>query len=179
MSSADFAPLVERAMQAGNRSHMRPVVEKELLHYDILFALDTEGLLDLLTFQGGTSLRLCYGSPRFSEDLDFVGGEAFNTSTMLRMKSCIERYVGERYGLHVSVKEPRELAHEAQNRHVKVHKWQIRITTAPARRDLPTQMIKIEIWRSIRSTPTTSCMAPARPCMGVSPSPRLTDPVVL
>ena len=145
MSSADFAALVERAMQAGNRSHMRPVVEKELLHYDILFALDTEGLLDLLTFQGGTSLRLCYDSPRFSEDLDFVGGEAFSTSTMLRMKSCIERYVGERYGLHVSVKEPRELAHEAENRHVKVHKWQIRVTTAPARPDLPTQMIKIEI----------------------------------
>ena len=132
-------------MQAGNRSHMRPVVEKELLHYDILFALDTEGLLDLLTFQGGTSLRLCYGSPRFSEDPDFVGGETFSTSTMLRMKSCIERYVGERYGLHVSVKEPRELAHEAEDRHVKVHKWQIRVTTAPARRDLPTQMIKIEI----------------------------------
>jgi predicted nucleotidyltransferase component of viral defense system len=145
MSSADFTALVERAMQAGNRSHMRAVVEKELLHYDILFALDTEGLLDLLTFQGGTSLRLCYGSPRFSEDLDFVGGEAFSTSTMLSMKSCIERYVGERYGLHVSVKEPRELAHEAENRHVKVHKWQIRVTTAPARRDLPTQMIKIEI----------------------------------
>jgi Nucleotidyl transferase AbiEii toxin, Type IV TA system len=145
MSSADFAALVERAVQAGNRSHMRPVVEKELLHYDILFALDTEGLLDLLTFQGDTSLRLCYGSPRFSEDLDFVGGEAFSTSTMLRMKSCIERYVGERYRLHVSVKEPRELAHEAENRHVKVHKWQIRVTTAPARHDLPTQMIKIEI----------------------------------
>ncbi|HET6629122.1 MAG TPA: nucleotidyl transferase AbiEii/AbiGii toxin family protein, partial [Woeseiaceae bacterium] len=46
----------------------RPVVEKELLHYDILFALDTEGLLDPLTFQGGTSLRLCYGAQRFSED---------------------------------------------------------------------------------------------------------------
>jgi hypothetical protein len=48
-SIADFNALVERAMQTGNRSHMRPVIEKELLHYDILFALDTKGLLDLLT----------------------------------------------------------------------------------------------------------------------------------
>lgn len=33
-NGADFNALVERAMQAGNRSHMRPVIEKELLHYD-------------------------------------------------------------------------------------------------------------------------------------------------
>ena len=31
-----------------------PVVEKELLHYDILAALDTSGWLDRLVFQGGT-----------------------------------------------------------------------------------------------------------------------------
>ena len=42
-STADFNDLVERAMRAGNRSYMRPVIEKELLHYDILFALDKSG----------------------------------------------------------------------------------------------------------------------------------------
>jgi predicted nucleotidyltransferase component of viral defense system len=144
-STADFNALVERAMQVGNRSHMRPVVEKELLHYDLLFALDQAGLLDLLTFQGGTSLRLCYGARRFSEDLDFVGGRHFNTAQLLNMKSCIERYVGERYGLEVTVKEPKELAREPEFRHVRVHKWQIRVVTAPARPDLPKQMIKIEV----------------------------------
>ena len=66
MSSEDFNALVERAMRVGNRAHMRPVIEKELLHHDILFALDAEGVLDSLTFQGGTSLRLCYGSARLS-----------------------------------------------------------------------------------------------------------------
>ncbi|CDG92427.1 hypothetical protein XBP1_330002 [Xenorhabdus bovienii str. puntauvense] len=28
-------------------------------------------------FQGGTSLSLCYGGNRFSEDLDFAGGKDF------------------------------------------------------------------------------------------------------
>ncbi|MGX9367273.1 nucleotidyl transferase AbiEii/AbiGii toxin family protein [Desulfoplanes sp. PS50] len=63
---AHFAALVDKAMILSGRGHMRPVIEKELLHYDILFSLDKEGLLDILTFQGGTSLRLCYGAPRFS-----------------------------------------------------------------------------------------------------------------
>jgi predicted nucleotidyltransferase component of viral defense system len=144
-SAIDFNALVERAMQVGNRSHMRPVVEKELLHFDLLFALDQAGLLDLLTFQGGTSLRLCYGARRFSEDLDFAGGRDFSTIRMLNMKSCIQRYVGERYGLEVTVKEPKELAQRPEHRNVQVHKWQIRVVTAPARPDLPTQMIKIEV----------------------------------
>jgi predicted nucleotidyltransferase component of viral defense system len=74
---ANFAALVDKAMILSGRGHMRPVIEKELLHYDILFSLDKEGLLDILTFQGGTSLRLCYGAPRFSEHLDFAGGRDF------------------------------------------------------------------------------------------------------
>ena len=52
----NFAQLVNKAMQVENVSHMRSVIEKELLHYDILFALEKGGLLDKLTFQGGTSL---------------------------------------------------------------------------------------------------------------------------
>jgi hypothetical protein len=144
-NKTDFNTLVEQAMRAGNRSHMRPVIEKELLHYDVLFALDNDGLLDMLTFQGGTSLRLCYGAQRFSEDLDFVGGRTFNRAQLLDIKSCVERYLGERYGLEVTVKEPKEMTGESEHRHVKVHKWQIRIVTAPARPDLPKQMIKIEV----------------------------------
>jgi hypothetical protein len=51
----DFEQLTEMAMREGGRTHMRPVIQKELLHYDILYSLDTEGLLQALTFQGGTS----------------------------------------------------------------------------------------------------------------------------
>ncbi len=144
---ADFQALVERVVRSdgGSRERMRPVIAKELLHYDILFALEQEGLLDRVTFQGGTSLRLCYGSPRHSEDLDFVGGREFAATQLLSMKSCIERYVGGRYGLEVTVKEPREVIMEPDGKSVRVHKWQIRVVTAPERPDLPKQMIKVEV----------------------------------
>ena len=66
--------LVDMAVRDGHDENSRPVIQKELLHYDILFCLKQSGLLDGLVFQGGTSLRLCYGSNRYSEDLDFVGG---------------------------------------------------------------------------------------------------------
>ena len=52
----DFDYLVQLAMQADWVNLMRPVIEKELLHYDILYCLDKEGLLDNLVFQGGTSI---------------------------------------------------------------------------------------------------------------------------
>jgi len=103
----NFKTLVELALASTpNQISMRPVIEKELLHYDILFALDKNHLLDLLTFQGGTSLRLCYGSPRYSEDLDFAGGKNFSRKEFLEIKNCLEKYIGDRYGLEVSVKEP-------------------------------------------------------------------------
>ena len=38
--------------------------------------------MDGLVFQGGTSLRLCYGSNRYSEDLDFVGGSEYSSSAL-------------------------------------------------------------------------------------------------
>ncbi len=141
----NFLVLVEKAMQEQARAHMRPVIEKELLHYDILFALNNAGLLDRLTFQGGTSLRLCYGAPRFSEDLDFVGGYDFETHHLISMKTCLEHYLGKHYGLEVSVKEPKDLSHESGSRNVEVSKWQIRLLTHPERKDLPKKLIKIEV----------------------------------
>lgn len=140
-----FEQLVTRALEEGGRAHMRPVIEKELLHYDILFLLDKEGYLEQLTFQGGTALRLCYGAPRFSEDLDFVGGRSFKGAHLLEMKSVIERYIGDRYGLEVIVKEPKDLKDESGYEGINVDKWQISVVTSPLRKDLPRQRIKIEI----------------------------------
>lgn len=143
--SVDFNQLVDEIIMSGNLASVRPVVEKELLHYDILYALSTGGCLKALVFQGGTSLRLCYGSNRFSEDLDFAGGRHFCSANMKEIKTCIERYVGSRYGLEVTVKEPAELRLEPDYADVTVDKWQISVTTFPERKDLPKQRIKIEI----------------------------------
>lgn len=104
IDKADFDQLTALAMRDAGRAHMRPVIQKERLHYDILYRLDAVGLLDTLTFQGGTSLRLCYGSNRFSEDLDFVGGKEFTLTQLEPIKQCIEEYIGQRYGLEVTVK---------------------------------------------------------------------------
>lgn len=141
----DFRILVEQAMQVAGRQHMRPVIEKELLHYDILFSLEQAGLLQGLAFQGGTALRLCHGAPRYSEDLDFAGGQQFGGNELLAIKACIEEYIGERYGLDVQVKEPEALRAEPDYDGVRVNRWQVSVTTAPERRDLPRQRIRIEV----------------------------------
>ena len=48
--------LVDMAVRDGHDENSRPVIQKELLHYDILFYLKQSGLLNDLVFQGGTSL---------------------------------------------------------------------------------------------------------------------------
>lgn len=145
IEQTDFSALVEKAMAISNRSHMRPVIEKELLHYDILFALDKENLLQHLTFQGGTCLRLCYGSPRFSEDLDFTGGSDFTSDKLSDIKQCVEHYIGKRYQLEVTVKDPAMMKNLPEYEGIKIDKWQISIITSPKRKDLPRQRIKLEV----------------------------------
>ena len=73
MPDFNFSELVERAMPKPGLQGIRHVVEKELLHYDILFTQELEDYLNSLMFHGGTCFRLCYDSLRFSEDLDFAG----------------------------------------------------------------------------------------------------------
>lgn len=141
----NFEQLVNRAMVNDNFTHMRAVIEKELLHYDILFALEKAGLLDSLVCQGGTSLRLCYGGNRFSEDLDFAGGKDFSSAMLMKMKACIENYVGARYGLDVIMKEPKKLKENVKYAELKIDKWQIAVVTAPGRKDMPKQKIKVEV----------------------------------
>mgnify|MGYP003638682330 CR=1 FL=1 len=52
-----FDQLVDEALKSqGEMAPLRPVVEKELLHHDILRELGQAGLLRALTFIGGTCL---------------------------------------------------------------------------------------------------------------------------
>jgi hypothetical protein len=45
---------------------------KEILQEIALYALWRADFFDIALFQGGTSLRILHGLPRFSEDLDFM-----------------------------------------------------------------------------------------------------------
>lgn len=141
----NFKSLVDLATHQNGLSVIRPAIEKEILHYDILYALQTTGLLKDLVFQGGTSLRLCHGSSRYSEDLDFAGGEDFKSDHIVQMKECLETYIGDRYGLEVSVKEPKSVKEEPHRKGINVDAWQLSITTEPEQRHLKRQRIKIEV----------------------------------
>lgn len=77
-----FDRLVSQAIRhQADWSSLRVVVEKELLHHDILREMSAVGLLNRLTLIGGTCLCACYGSNRLREDLDFTGGQDFNRET--------------------------------------------------------------------------------------------------
>lgn len=146
MNRQDFNAMVELAMRDDQLSAMRPVVEKELLHHEIFQALDDAGLLKHLVFQGGTSLRLCRGSDRFSEDLDFAGGRDFTADKMQGIEECIEKHIGLRFGLNVTVKEPKEpKGREAGRSGIALDRWWISIETAPENAAMPRQKIKLEI----------------------------------
>lgn len=117
---------------------MRTVIEKEILHQDILRSMSTAGFLKDLTFIGGTCLRDCYGSPRLSEDLDFTGGFEFSKSDMTDMGSEIEHTISEKYALPVTVTAPTKESSDTET-------WKIKVITRPERPDFPSQKINIDI----------------------------------
>lgn len=119
-------------------SPMRVVVEKELLHHDILRTLHEAGLLSELTFIGGTCLRMCYNAKRLSEDLDFTGGEKFNRESLSDMAHVLTDNIKTKYNLSVKVKEP---VREVGN----VDTWTLQVQTREGRKDLPAQRINIDI----------------------------------
>ena len=54
-------------------------------------------------------------------------------------------YLGDRYGLDVTVKEPASLKKKSRQGDINVDRWQVAVVTDPGRRDLPKQRIKIEV----------------------------------
>lgn len=134
-----FDEIVNQALSQNTElTSLRVVVEKELLHHDILLAMSDAGLLQNLCFIGGTCLRACYGSNRLSEDLDFTGGTNFKRETLTELKTVLVDKLQKKYGLSVQVSEPRK---ETGN----VDTWKLQIQTRPERKDLPAQRINIDI----------------------------------
>lgn len=104
-----FDELVNQALSHNKElTQLRVVVEKELLHHDILLAMSDSGMLQQLCFIGGTCLRACYGSNRLSEDLDFTGGANFNRESLAELKAVLMGRLQKKYGLQVDVSEPQK-----------------------------------------------------------------------
>ena len=134
-----FDQLVNEALRSRvELTSLRHVVEKELLHHDILREMSEAGLLTGLTFIGGTCLRACYGSARLSEDLDFTGGTDFKRSDLAELARVLTERLRTRYGLPVSVSEPVKTGD-------KVSTWKLTIETRPGQRHLPAQRIHLDI----------------------------------
>lgn len=134
-----FDQLVDEAMRnQGGLAPLRTVVEKELLHHDILRELSAAGLLTRLTFIGGTCLRACYGSSRLSEDLDFTGGADFSRESLAALAQVLVVTLQRKYGLMVEVSEP---SRETGN----VDTWKMRVQTRPGQSHMPIQRINIDI----------------------------------
>ncbi len=139
-----FDSLVDTALdnQSG-LTQLRPVVEKEILHHDIIRIMRDIGALDRLTFIGGTCLRACYGSSRLSEDLDFTGGKGFDAGTLDHLAGALVENIEEKYGLQAEVSEPVRQSENDTGGHVDT--WKLTLQTRPESRHLPAQRIHIDI----------------------------------
>lgn len=125
------------ASESGTEA-MLPVITKELYHQYILDSMREYGFLDRLVFQGGTSLRLCHDSPRYSEDLDFAGGPDFSLEDFAAMGECIRDTLSRvSPNAQVRVRDPRKEG--------MVNRWRINIRTAEQTKDMPSQIIKLEV----------------------------------
>lgn len=134
-----FDQLVDEALKTQTGlTPLRVVVEKELLHHDILREMAEAGLLQNLTFMGGTCLRACYGSNRLSEDLDFTGGANFKREQLADLGDVLIRHLEIKYGLAVEVSEP---LRDTGN----VDTWKLKVITHPAQPNMPMQRINIDI----------------------------------
>lgn len=142
MPLSDFRRIaLETARERGDMAQL-PAIEKEIIHQEVIRALHDAGALERAAFQGGTCLRLCYGSPRYSEDLDFACGDGFGDLDGPGIADGIARRLAPLFDGGVRVRPPRLRGGAAG---VSVARWTIVIDTAPERPDLPSQRIKLEM----------------------------------
>ena len=138
----DLAHMVELAVQDNpNLDGLRPVVEKEILHHDILHGLMKGEYLHKLALIGGAALRLCHGARRFSENLDFDGGPGFTIAQLPGVDDYLQRYLSERHG-RATVSPPKRLTKDGDRA---LGIWRISIVIESGRRERPRQPIHLDI----------------------------------
>jgi len=138
MTKLDF--IFQQATKGMREPALKTVMEKEIIHHDILRILSEGGFLNRLTFVGGTCLRLVYGSSRYSEDLDFTAGVLSLKDRDLRpLSSALSSGLSLKYGVDVSVIDPKP------GKVGNVDTWKVKIITAPDQKGMPEQKINIDV----------------------------------
>jgi len=135
-----FDDYVQRALEGAKdqQRSLLPAIEKEILHHDIIRELHEHGFLSGLILFGGTNLRLCHGSNRLSEDLDFKGGPDFDPAKMSGIALVLSKAFSQKYGLVASVEDPRP-------REGNTKTWTIRIITRPGSKSEIQQRINLDV----------------------------------
>lgn len=116
-----------------------PVIEKEILHHDIMAVMIQQGVMSSLTFIRGTALRMCYNSSRLSEDLDFNAGHDFKPSDFDGLEHEIKHYIESKYETNVWVNRP------TSEKQGDTSSWTISIEKEANRPDLPRQKMHIDV----------------------------------
>ena len=141
----DIKRLAEQICQSDQQlASLKTTVEKELLHHEIIATMARHGFLKKLTFQGGTCLRMMYGSNRLSEDLDFAGGSDFNFEQLESLKECRHSELSKKHNLKINVSQPNfEKLKEKEK--IKVGRWKVSIETEPENKSASWQKIRLEV----------------------------------
>ena len=141
----DFRALAKAAVGSDAPDARRALIEKELLHYDLLFFLLHGGWLNGLAFQGGTALRLCYKGTRLSEDLDFAGGRGYPHQDMSELGGQLESHLIAIYGLKTHVKSKFTSVEPNVPTGRQVDTWRVKMETMPERPEVPWLEVKFEV----------------------------------
>ncbi|MEX2130597.1 MAG: nucleotidyl transferase AbiEii/AbiGii toxin family protein [Pseudohongiellaceae bacterium] len=141
-----FDQMVNAAMRNSTGvGALQIVVEKELLHHDILREMSSAGLLSGLTFFGGTCLRMCYDSNRLSENLDFTAGKDFDYARLDGLGEILVTHLQKKYGLLVAASPPRQASDKDGGAEGNTQTWRVKLETRPERRDIGKQVINIDV----------------------------------
>ncbi|HAI74020.1 MAG TPA: hypothetical protein DCS28_03455 [Candidatus Moranbacteria bacterium] len=138
---------------------------REYLQYKILDIIFKQEIGAKLSFLGGTAIKICYGSARFSEDLDFdnfglTADEFIELSKIIKKELELEGYEIEmrnvfKGAFHCHIKIPRIL--QANNLSVAENeKILIQIDTVPHSFEYVPQnylLQKFDVFRNIKITP--------------------------
>jgi predicted nucleotidyltransferase component of viral defense system len=135
-----FDDHVQRALEGvkHQQQSLLPAIEKEILHHDIIRELHEHGFLSGLILFGGTNLRLCHGSNRLSDDLDFKGAPDFDPSKLSGMAPILTKAFGQKYGLVARVEDPRPKESNTTT-------WTIRIATRPGSKSEKQQRVNLDV----------------------------------
>ena len=81
--------VIQRRLESyqATNANMEAQATKEIIQEIALYALWRADFFEVAAFQGGTSLRILHGLPRFSEDLDFILKQADANFVWLKARS--------------------------------------------------------------------------------------------